>query len=101
MGRSKLFSSDNIDGMVDTLSTELLKVYDAPLPAQPLRIRHELAPWLSHEIRRVMAKRDRAKIRLRRESSLGNINASKKLRNTTQNIHSTIENLSQTQVWKL
>ncbi|XP_026330096.1 uncharacterized protein LOC113237729 [Hyposmocoma kahamanoa] len=106
---SLLFSSDSIDVKVDILNTELVKIYDSHAPVRPVRVRHAPAPWLSPEIRRVMVKRDRAKCRLKREPSLLNLEAYKKLRNLCNRmcrdakrryIHSTIQNLSQAQVWK-
>lgn len=58
--RSVLFSRNIIDVMVDILNTELVKVYDTHAPIRPVRVRHAPAPWLLPEIRRIMAKRDRA-----------------------------------------
>ncbi|CAH2091775.1 unnamed protein product [Euphydryas editha] len=106
---SAIMSANNIDTMVDSLTTELIRLYDKHAPVRPVRMKHAPAPWLSPAIKRTMAKRDKAKSRNKREPSAKNLDAYKKLRNVCNRmcrdakrryIHSTIRDLCQTQVWR-
>ena len=106
---SPILSSNNIDSMVDFLTSKLIYIYDKHAPARPVRMKHAPAPWLTSVIRRSMCKRDRAKAKNKKFPSPEHLAAYKKLRNICNRmcrdakrryIHSTIQNLSQAQVWR-
>ncbi|CAH2087481.1 unnamed protein product [Euphydryas editha] len=106
---SALMSLNNINSMVDSLTAELIRLYDKHAPVRPVRMKHIPAPWLSPEIKRYMAKRDKAKSKNKKHPSVENFDAYKKLRNVCNRlcrdakrryIHSTIQDLCQAQVWR-
>ena len=78
---SPIMSLTNIDDMVDSLTCELINIFNIHAPVRPVRIKHVPAPWLTLIIRRCMAKRDRAKTKNKRYPCEENLTAYKKLRN--------------------
>ena len=106
---SPIMSSNNIDFMVESLTTELINIYNHHAPVRPVRMKHAPAPWLTQVIRNTMAKRDRAKVKHKKIPSPKNLSAYKKLRNICNRMcrdakrryfHNTIQNLCQAQVWR-
>ena len=106
---SHIISLTSIDDMVESLTTELINIFNIHAPVRPVRMKHAPAPWLTPVIKRCMAKRDRAKTKNKRYPCEENFTAYKKLRNICNRmcrdakrryIHNTIQNLSQAQVWR-
>ena len=104
-----VLKTNDIDSMVESLTAELIKLYDVHAPVRPVRRKHMPAPWLTQVIRSTMLKRDKAKLKFKKCPSPEKLIAYKKLRNICNRmcrdakrryIHSTVQDLCQTQVWR-
>ncbi|CAH2105832.1 unnamed protein product [Euphydryas editha] len=100
---------NDINNMVESLTIELIKIYDKHAPIRPVRMKRAPAPWLTPEIRKTMAKRDKAKHMNKNFPSQENLSKYKILRNLCNRmcrdakrhyIHNSIQNLTQAQVWR-
>ncbi|KAM3968437.1 uncharacterized protein ACR2FA_003413 [Aphomia sociella] len=104
-----VLSADDVDSKVEAFQTIILAVYDKHAPLKQVRVRHNPAPWLTPDIKSLMAKRDRAKIRHRRQPTQEAYDSYILLRNKCnrlcraarrRHIHSAIEGQPTDGVWK-
>lgn len=63
---SALYTVDDIDTKVQTLTREVLELYDRHAPVHIVKLRRPPAPWINDEIRHAMRKRDKAYRRYRK-----------------------------------
>lgn len=89
--------------------SSLYLLFDKHAPLKEIRVKHFPAPWLTPELKKIMAKRDRAKIELRRDHSAVNQEKYTELRNRCNrmcraarrdHIHSSIDNCPPEKMWR-
>lgn len=99
----------DIDSKVEVFNSILLTIYDKHAPLRPVRVRHLPAPWLTDDLKKIMALRDRAKIRLRHHPSEVERDRYVQVRNKCSKlcraarrkyVHSGIENCPPNKLWK-
>ncbi|KAI5643529.1 hypothetical protein NE865_04513 [Phthorimaea operculella] len=104
-----VFGSDDVDGKVAAFQLLLISLYDKHAPLKEVRVKHYPAPWLTPAIKKVMARRDAARIKARHDPSEGNVRAYHELRNICNkmcrnakrsHIHSTIHDCPPHKLWK-
>ncbi|KAI8441424.1 hypothetical protein MSG28_015030 [Choristoneura fumiferana] len=71
----------NVDLKLEAFNAALLAIVDMHAPLKPMRVKHNPAPWLTTEIRAMMAKRNGARIKLRCDPSEENRRRYVSLRN--------------------
>lgn len=105
-----LYDLNTIDEKVTYLNQTLNNLFDKHAPIRKVRVKHLPAPWLSQNIRNIMAKRDQAKRRYKKNHSIENLNKYKRLRNRSNRMcrdakrryfHESAESLKPAQLWKL
>ncbi|CAH2106313.1 unnamed protein product [Euphydryas editha] len=106
---SSVFTTNDINTMVESLTIEVIKIYDIHAPIRPVRMKLAPAPWLTPDIRKTMDKRGKAKNIIKKFQTQENLSKYKILRNLCNrmcrdakrhNIHDSVQNLIQAQVWK-
>ncbi|KAI5639939.1 hypothetical protein NE865_07668 [Phthorimaea operculella] len=104
-----VFGSDDVDEKVGAFQLLLISLYDKHAPLKEVRVKHYPAPWLTSAIKKVMARRDAARIKARHDPSEGNVRAYHELRNTCNkmcrnakrsHIHATIHDCPPHKLWK-
>lgn len=78
---SQLFSSSTIDEKVVFFNERITGVYNVHAPLHPVRMKRQPAPWITDEIRALMARRDYLYRRNRKAPSEENLTNFKKARN--------------------
>ena len=98
-----------INEMVHLFNKEVLRLYDRHAPVRRIKVKTVPAPWLTSAIKDMMAKRDKAKRRLKRCPSERNLCAYKALRNRCSRtcrdakrryFHNSLDNRNSSEVWK-
>ncbi|XP_026325049.1 uncharacterized protein LOC113234040 [Hyposmocoma kahamanoa] len=104
-----VFGAEDVNEMVQAFNSIILTIFDKHAPLQVVRVKHFPAPWLTPDIKEVMERRNRARIRLRKNPTKINNEAYIELRNRCnklcrsarrKHIHSTIEGCPHTKMWK-
>ncbi|XP_059048701.1 uncharacterized protein LOC131843932 [Achroia grisella] len=105
---SPIFTASDVDSKVAAFEHLILSIYDKHAPVQQVRLKHSPAPWLTMDLKALMSRRDRAKIRLRRSSTDSDRQSYITLRNRCnklcrqarrRHIHSNIENCPPGRLW--
>lgn len=104
-----LVENDDIDGKVDCFNATVLALYDQHAPIRRVKVRHNPAPWITLQIKELMARRDKAKSRYKRRPSELNLSYYKSLRNRCSHLcqdakrryfQEQLNNRSSSDVWK-
>ncbi|XP_026326848.1 uncharacterized protein LOC113235384 [Hyposmocoma kahamanoa] len=104
-----VFGAEDVNEMVQAFNSIILTIFDKHAPLQVVRVKHFPAPWLTPDIKGVMERRNRARIRLRKNPTKINSESYIELRNRCnklcrsarrKHIHSTIEGCPHTKMWK-
>ncbi|XP_059046969.1 uncharacterized protein LOC131842458 [Achroia grisella] len=105
---SPILSANDIDSKVAAFQQLLLNVYDKHAPVQQVRLKYNPAPWLTPELKALMCRRDRARMRLRRNSDDSSRESYIALRNRCnrlcrqarrRHIHTNIEGCPSGKLW--
>ncbi|CAH2102080.1 unnamed protein product [Euphydryas editha] len=100
---------DSIDEIIDLLNSLLIQLYDVHAPLKTIKVKHLPAPWLSDDLKDLIAKKNRAKSHFKVNSSEANRAKYQKIRNRCntlcrdaqrRHIHSSIVNGDPAKVWK-
>jgi hypothetical protein len=76
-----IYSMDNVDDMVYTFNNLLLSLYDKHAPKITRKVRRRPSPWITAEIRNLMAQRDHAYRKSRRTRNPDDLALYKQFRN--------------------
>jgi hypothetical protein len=76
-----IYSMDNVDDMVNTFNRLLLSLYDKHAPKINRKVRRRPSPWITTEIRNLMAQRDHAYRKSRRTRNPDDLALYKQFRN--------------------
>lgn len=104
-----VFDADTVDGKINAFNCLLIDLYDCHAPSRPVRLKHLPSPWLTSELRNLMAKKDAAKARYKFNSCDINKEKYKAARNRCNTacrdaqrryIHAGVSNGDPTKVWK-
>lgn len=103
-----VFDAPTVDEKMDIFNFALVQIYDKHAPLRPVRLKHLPAPWLTADIKALMAKRNAAKVRYRNDPTEANQRRYKALRNRCsrvcrdaqrQHIHASVSNGDPAKVW--
>lgn len=106
---SPLVETESIDEKVSFFNTTVLDLFDQHAPIRRVKVRHNPAPWITTQIKELMARRDKAKSRYKRRPSELNLSYYKSLRNRCSHLcqdakrryfHDQLNNRSSSDVWK-
>ena len=87
----------------------LIELFDVYAPLRPIKLKHLPAPWLTEDIKTLMAKRNSAKSKYKRNPTEENLNRFKTLRNRCNKtcrdaqrtfIYNSMESCNSASVWK-
>lgn len=101
--------STTCDEMVNCFNAIVAALFDKHAPLKKVRVKHLPAPWLTPAIKQLMAKRDRAKRKHKKDQTDENFMRYKMLRNRCsrmcrdakrRHIHESIDMYSPPQIWK-
>ena len=104
-----IFTCDDIDQKVDLFNSIIAELYNVHAPLRKIRVKHLPAPWLTQDIKEIMIKRDRVKMKYKKHRSVELLDRYKALRNRCnrmcrdakrRHIHESIEKYDSAQVWK-
>uniref|UniRef100_A0A2A4JRM8 Reverse transcriptase domain-containing protein n=1 Tax=Heliothis virescens TaxID=7102 RepID=A0A2A4JRM8_HELVI len=99
----------NIDDKIEYLNSTILNLFDQHAPVRQVKVRHDPAPWISPQIKELMARRDKAKKRYKRRPSELNLAYYKSLRNRCNHLcrdarrryfHDSLSNHNSSDIWK-
>lgn len=103
-----MLCAPDIDSKVQAFNEIIIGVYDKFAPLTPTRVKYLPAPWLTADIKALMARRDKARIKLRHADTDANRNLYLSLRKRCSKlcrsakrkyIHSQIENCPPKKLW--
>lgn len=104
-----IFEADSVDHKIETFNSLLTHLYDRHAPVRCIHLKHLPAPWLTPELRDLMAKKATAKAKYKFNATARNLDRYKYARNRCntacrdaqrRHIHSSIENGDPMKVWK-
>lgn len=78
---SEIEQTTSMDDKVATLNSNIVKLFDKHAPIRPVKIKRPPSPWFSDNLRKAMARRDRAFRKFKGNRSDENWSLYKKLRN--------------------
>jgi hypothetical protein len=99
-----------IDGNVELMNNKIIHLYNKHAPLKHVRIKNRPVQWLTEDIRRLMARRDRAHVKHRHFPSDENWKTYKSLRNACSracrkarrdHCLQSFSNQSQAQIWRI
>ncbi|PZC81887.1 hypothetical protein B5X24_HaOG211900 [Helicoverpa armigera] len=67
-----LFTSESVDEKVELFSQHLIALYDVHAPIRTVRVRHLPSPWLTKDLKLIMAKKAAAKSRYKARTNTTN-----------------------------
>jgi hypothetical protein len=76
-----IYNLDNVDDMIDNFNYLILSLYDKHAPPTTRRVRKRPSPWITPEIKVIMAQRDAAGRRARRTGDPSDLSHYRRLRN--------------------
>ena len=76
-----IFSADNVNDKLNIFNSLLIELFDAHAPLRPVKMKHLPAPWLTQDIKVLMAKRNSAKSKYKKDPTDANLQRYKTLRN--------------------
>ncbi|CAH2095156.1 unnamed protein product [Euphydryas editha] len=100
---------DSIDDKINIFNSLITQLYDSHAPLKIVKIKHLSAPWLSEDLKKLIAKKHRAKSNFRANSSDANREKYHRIRNRCntmcrdaqrRHIHTSVENGDTAKVWK-
>ncbi|CAH2211306.1 jg23237, partial [Pararge aegeria aegeria] len=106
---TSVYEATDINVKVKLFASILIGLFDSHAPVRPVTIKHLPAPWLTDTIKKLMAKRNKAKAKCKKDPTVDNVASYKRLRNLCNRmcrdakrryIHSSIENSSTTEKWR-
>ena len=106
---SVIDSCTTVDDMVSTFRRLLTELYDIHAPERPVRFKHMPAPWLTEDIKLIMNKKIRAKVKFRIDPSKNNKDKYHTARNRCnmvirdaqrRHIHKSVENGDPAKIWR-
>ncbi|CAH2218131.1 jg1083 [Pararge aegeria aegeria] len=104
-----VFNAPSLDEKISIFNSLLIELFDTHAPFRPIKLKHLPAPWLTHDIKLAMSKRNAAKSRYKIQPSDANLLKYKRLRNRCNKmcrdaqrnyIHSSVDGKSTLKVWK-
>lgn len=107
---SYMLSLNNIDEKISIFNSALTSLYDRHAPYKPVRMKRPPAPWLTDDIRKLMARRNHLYRKYRKTPNDATFSNFKRARNRCnqmirnakrRNIYSEIENCTPNNVWKV
>lgn len=81
-----IYALDDINSKVDRLNTLILSLYDRHAPEKQAKVTRPPAPWMTEEIRSMMARRDASYRRYKQSLESANLDSYKFLRNKTKQL---------------
>lgn len=103
-----VLDAPTIDLKMEIFNSNLIQIFDIHAPLRPVRLKHLPAPWLSNDIKVIMARRNVAKARFGKDPSDENRLKYRRLRNRCsrlcrdaqrRHIHSSVANGDPAKVW--
>lgn len=104
-----VFNASSIDDKLNIFNSLVTELFDVYAPFRRVKIKHLPAPWLTHEIRVLMNKRNAAKGKYKLNPSEANRSKYKKLRNRCcricrdaqrEYIHSSVDDKNSSTTWR-
>ncbi|XP_059050186.1 uncharacterized protein LOC131845167 [Achroia grisella] len=104
-----LLSSTDINDKISLFNTHILQLFDKHAPVRAVKLRRPPAPWITEDVRKAMARRDKAFRSYKKERSPVSFQLFKRARNRCnqmvrvakrRHIHNNILNTPSADVWK-
>ena len=104
-----IFGAKSVNDQINLFNSLLIELFDIQAPLRPIKLKHLPAPWLTKDIKLLMAKRNNAKSKYKKNPTNENLHKYKILRNRCNKtcrdarrsyIHASIDSSNSKKTWK-